>query len=148
MCQGRGRLPAKRRLTWARSRRCLAARPRMSTSSASAADSPLPHSHERSPLCLRCAWQDVETSPSDRVTSTQPTHRKCIFLTPELASPRMLSVADTKRKHRRQWRGYRTAAGGRPVKDFLARLTDEEVAAIVGGMKAVAEGGFGESRHL
>jgi len=60
----------------------------------------------------------------------------------------MLSVADTKRKHRRQWRGYRTAAGGRPVKDFLARLTDEEVAAIVAGMKAVAEGGLGESRHL
>lgn len=57
-------------------------------------------------------------------------------------------MADTKRKHRRQWRDYRTAARGRPVKDFLARLTDEEVAAIVAGMKAIAEGGLSESRHL
>jgi integrase len=41
----------------------------------------------------------------------------------------MLFVADIKNRHRRQWRDYRTAAGGRPVKDFLAGLTDEEAAA-------------------
>jgi phage-related protein len=60
----------------------------------------------------------------------------------------MLFVADIKNRHRRQWRDYRTAAGGRPVKDFLAGLTDEEAAAIVAGMKEVAQGGLREARHL
>ncbi len=55
---------------------------------------------------------------------------------------------DVKRKPRRQWRDYRTPAGGRPVKAFLDDLTDEEVASIVAGMKEVAELGFKAARHL
>jgi phage-related protein len=57
-------------------------------------------------------------------------------------------VADTKRKPRRQWRDYRTPAGGRPVKAFLDDLTDEEVAAVVAGMKDVAARGLAAAKHL
>jgi phage-related protein len=56
-------------------------------------------------------------------------------------------VADTKRS-RRQWRDYRTRAGRRPVKEFLDGLSDEEVAAIVAGMKEVTERGLPAARHL
>ncbi len=44
--------------------------------------------------------------------------------------------------------GFVQTAGGRPVKDFLDSLTDEEVAAIVAGMKEVAEAGFSATKHL
>jgi phage-related protein len=54
----------------------------------------------------------------------------------------------TKRKRRRQWRDYRTIAGARPVKDFLDKLTDEEVAAVVAGMKDVAVEGLPAAKHL
>lgn len=54
----------------------------------------------------------------------------------------------TKRKRRRQWRDYRTISGARPVKDFLDKLTDEEVAAVVAGMKDVAENGLPAAKHL
>lgn len=56
-------------------------------------------------------------------------------------------MADAKRP-RRQWRDYRTRAGRRPVKDFLDDLSDDEVAAIVAGMKEVAERGLPAARHL
>lgn len=49
---------------------------------------------------------------------------------------------------RRRWRDYRTATGGRPVKEFLDDLTDDEVAAIVAGMKDVAERGLPAAKHL
>ena len=52
------------------------------------------------------------------------------------------------KKHRRQWRDYRTRAGRRPIKEFIDGLTDEEVAAIVAGMKDVAEHGLVAARHL
>lgn len=52
------------------------------------------------------------------------------------------------RRHRRQWRDYRTPAGARPVKAFLAQLTDEEVAAIVAGMREVKNRGIVAARHL
>jgi phage-related protein len=52
------------------------------------------------------------------------------------------------RKPRRQWRDYRTAAGGRPVKAFFDELTDEEVASIVAGMKEVVERGLPSAKHL
>lgn len=52
------------------------------------------------------------------------------------------------RQHRRQWRDYRTPAGGRSVKEFLAKLTDEEVAAIAAGMRNVRERGTAAARHL
>ena len=60
----------------------------------------------------------------------------------------MRAVADAKRKPRRQWRDYRTRAGGRPVKAFLDDLTDEEVAAVVAGMKEVAARGLAAAKHL
>ena len=57
-------------------------------------------------------------------------------------------MASAVRTRRRQWRDYRTRAGGRPVKAFLDELTDEEVAAIVAGMKEVADRGLSAARHL
>jgi len=60
---------------------------------------------------------------------------------------RSCSVASA-RTHRRQWRDYRTAAGGRPVKDFIDALTDEEVAAIVADMKDVVDRGLAAAKHL
>jgi phage-related protein len=57
-------------------------------------------------------------------------------------------VANTRGTPRRRWRDYRTAAGGRPVKAFLDRLADEDVASIVAGMKEVAERGLAVARHL
>lgn len=57
-------------------------------------------------------------------------------------------MADAKKKPRRQWRDYRTRAGGRPVKAFLDELTDEEVAAVVAGMKDVAKRGLAAAKHL
>ncbi|CAN5924987.1 hypothetical protein BH11MYX4_BH11MYX4_01150 [soil metagenome] len=60
----------------------------------------------------------------------------------------MALVPDPKRKPRRQWRDYRTRAGGRPVKAFIDDRTDEEVASIVAGMKEVAERGLVAAKHL
>lgn len=51
-------------------------------------------------------------------------------------------------RHRRQWRDYRTAAGARPVKAFLDRLADDEVAAILAGMIEVEQRGLVAARHL
>ena len=51
-------------------------------------------------------------------------------------------------KHRRQWRDFKTPAGARPVKEFLAKLTDEEVAVIAAGMRDVRERGIAAARHL
>lgn len=52
------------------------------------------------------------------------------------------------RRYHRQWRDYRTPAGARPVKAFLAKLTDEEVAAITAGMRDVKQRGTDAARHL
>jgi len=49
---------------------------------------------------------------------------------------------------RRRWRDYRTAAGARPVKAFLDKLTDEELAAVVAGMKEIARLGLVVAKHL
>ena len=51
-------------------------------------------------------------------------------------------------RHRRQWRDYRTAAGGRPVRDFFDTLTDEEAAEVVAAMKEVTDVGLEAARHL
>ena len=51
-------------------------------------------------------------------------------------------------KFRRQWRDYRTLGGARPVKEFLGKLTDEEVAAIAAGMRDVRDRGNAAARHL
>jgi phage-related protein len=52
------------------------------------------------------------------------------------------------RVRRLRWRDYRTAAGGRPVKDSLDGLTDEQAAAVVAAMKDVALNGLAAARHL
>jgi len=57
-------------------------------------------------------------------------------------------VGADKKKPRRQWRDYRTHAGGRRVKAFLDSLTDDEVAAVVAGMKEVVEHGLVAAKHL
>ena len=49
---------------------------------------------------------------------------------------------------RRQWRDYRTPAGGRPVKAFLDELTDEELAEVVAAMKEVTRDGLSAAKHL
>jgi phage-related protein len=51
-------------------------------------------------------------------------------------------------RHRRQWRDYRTPAGRRPVKEFLADLPDEDAAAIAAAMRDVLANGLGVARHL
>jgi len=51
-------------------------------------------------------------------------------------------------RRRRQWRDYRTASGARPVKTYLDKLTDEEVAAVIAGMKEVARDGLPAGKHL
>jgi phage-related protein len=60
----------------------------------------------------------------------------------------MPGVAPATRATARRWRDYRTATGGRPVKAYLDELTDEEVAAVVAGMKEVMDRGLIASRHL
>jgi phage-related protein len=58
-----------------------------------------------------------------------------------------MSVASTQNRKRR-WRDYRTAAGRRPVKEFIAGLSDTDAAAVAAAMKDVQENGLGVARHL
>src|SRR4051812_30871308 len=51
-------------------------------------------------------------------------------------------------RYRRQWREYRTAAGSRPVRNFIDKLTDDEAAAVFAGMREVREDGASAARHL
>lgn len=48
----------------------------------------------------------------------------------------------------RRWRDYRTAAGARPVRDFLLDLSDDDAAAIVAAMATVRARGLRAARHL
>lgn len=48
----------------------------------------------------------------------------------------------------RPWRDYRTAAGGRPVRDFIDSLTDVEAAGVLVQMKEVAHRGLAAAKHL
>jgi len=52
------------------------------------------------------------------------------------------------RPRSRRWRDYRTAAGGRPVRDFIALLSDVEAAAILAQMKDVSLRGLAAAKHL
>jgi hypothetical protein len=47
-------------------------------------------------------------------------------------------MSGSPRKYRRQWRDYRTPAGGRPIRDSFDSLTDEEAAEVIAAMKEVA----------
>ena len=48
----------------------------------------------------------------------------------------------------RRWRDYRTAAGRRPVKEFIGSLRDEEAAEVVAAMREVREEGLTAARKL
>jgi len=49
---------------------------------------------------------------------------------------------------RHRWRDYRTAAGRRPVAEFIAGLPAEDAAEVVAAMKDVAVDGLTVARHL
>jgi phage-related protein len=49
---------------------------------------------------------------------------------------------------RRRWRDYRTAAGRRPVRDFLMDLPIATRAEIIAEMKVVQESGLEAARHV
>jgi len=49
---------------------------------------------------------------------------------------------------RRRWRDYRTPSGRRPIKEFIAGLSDHDAAAVVAGMKDVQRSGLRVARHL
>lgn len=49
---------------------------------------------------------------------------------------------------KRRWRDYRTAAGRRPARDFLAALTDEDAAAILAAMSDVQKHGLAVAEQL
>lgn len=58
-----------------------------------------------------------------------------------------------RRKHpretpKRRWRDYKTPSGRRPVKDFMAELSDTDAAAIVAAMKEVERAGVSAGKHL
>lgn len=49
---------------------------------------------------------------------------------------------------KRRWRFYVTAGGRRPVRVFLAKLTDADAAAVAAAMREVAVAGLEAARHL
>jgi len=49
---------------------------------------------------------------------------------------------------KRQWRDYRTPAGGRPVKDFIGALSDEDAAGVAAAMREVRDQGVAAAKHL
>jgi phage-related protein len=54
------------------------------------------------------------------------------------------------KRYRRQWRFYRSLAGGEPVREFLEQLSDEDSAAVAAAMKEVRNAGRGHTdvNHL
>lgn len=54
----------------------------------------------------------------------------------------------TERIVQRRWRDYRTAAGKRPVKEFIMNLSDEDRAEVSIAMREVRLQGLSAARHL
>ena len=52
------------------------------------------------------------------------------------------------REVRRRWRDYRTAAGKRPVKEFIMGLSDEDRAEVAIAMAEVRAEGPRAARHV
>lgn len=52
------------------------------------------------------------------------------------------------RPARRRWRFYETAAGRRPVRDFLDGLSGDDLAAVLAAMRDVARNGLVAARHV
>lgn len=51
-------------------------------------------------------------------------------------------------EQKRRWRDYRTAAGRRPIKEFIDGLSDTDAAAVVAAMRDVRDAGLAAARHL
>lgn len=49
---------------------------------------------------------------------------------------------------KRRWRFYQTAAGRRPVRDFLDGLSGDDLAAVLGAMRDVTRNGLVAARHV
>lgn len=58
------------------------------------------------------------------------------------------SEARAPRKVAHRWRDYQTASGRRPIKEFLDRLDDEDLASVIAAMKEVRQQGLQAARHL
>jgi phage-related protein len=58
------------------------------------------------------------------------------------------AAAEAQRAVSHRWRDYRTASGRRPIKEFLDRLDDEDLASVVAAMKEVRRQGLQAARHL
>lgn len=43
---------------------------------------------------------------------------------------------------KRKWRDYRTTSGRRPVKEFIAKLSDDDAASVAAAMQEVRAGGL------
>jgi phage-related protein len=56
--------------------------------------------------------------------------------------------SSTRRTVSHRWRDYRTASGRRPIKQFLDRLDDEDLASVVAAMREVRQQGLKAARHL
>jgi phage-related protein len=62
--------------------------------------------------------------------------------------PRTASSPGGQRAVTHRWRDYKTASGRRPVKEFLDRLNDEDLASVVAAMREVRQQGLQAARHL
>lgn len=54
----------------------------------------------------------------------------------------------TQRTVSHRWRDYRTVSGRRPIKQFLDRLDDEDLASVIAAMREVRRLGLKAARHL
>ena len=64
----------------------------------------------------------------------------------EKGGPKKAKARDRVVTHR--WRDYKSASGRRPVKEFLDRLDDEDLASVVAAMQEVRRQGLQAARHL
>ncbi len=62
--------------------------------------------------------------------------------------PKTGEDAESRRAVTHRWRDYRTASGRRPIKEFLDRLDDEDLASVIAAMKEVRQQGLQAARHL
>jgi phage-related protein len=58
------------------------------------------------------------------------------------------AASETRRAVSHRWRDYRTASGRRPVKEFLDRMEDEDLASVIAAMKEVRQQSLQAARHL
>jgi phage-related protein len=64
------------------------------------------------------------------------------------APPAEMTTKEAGPPRRRRWRHYETAAGNRPVLDFIRKAPEEDKAAILAAMKEVRQSGVQVARRL